>query len=158
MGLLLEKPLVLRDFYEEFRKELEVAEKEMEQIELVEEVTDVVCEKCGKFLVIKFGRYGKFMACPGYPECHNAKPIVKDLGIDCPKCDGQVIERKSKKGRKFYGCSEYPDCDFVSWNKPIKEKCPKCEGVLTEKGSKKGTVVACINEDCDYKRVENIDG
>ena len=153
----LEWKSVIRDFYEDFRKELEVAEKEMSEIELVEEVSDIPCEKCGKLMVVKFGRYGKFLACPGYPDCKNTKPIIKDLGIDCPKCDGQVIERKSKKGRKFYGCSNYPDCDFISWNKPIKEKCPKCEGVLTEKGSKKGTVVQCINEDCDYKRIDSVD-
>ena len=153
----LEWKAVIREFYEGFQKELEVAEKEMSEIELVEEVTDVPCEKCGRFMVVKFGRYGKFLACPGYPECKNAKPIVTDLGIDCPKCEGQVVERKSKKGRKFYGCSNYPECDFISWNKPIKEKCPKCQGVLTEKGSKKGTVVECMNEECDYKRIEEVD-
>ena len=152
----LEWKSVIRDFYGEFKKELEVAEKEMEQIEIQEEVTDIPCEKCGKMMVVKFGRYGKFLACPGFPDCKNAKPIIKDLGIDCPKCDGQVIERKSKKGRKFFGCSNYPDCDFISWDKPIKEKCPKCEGVLTEKGNKKGTVVKCINPECDYKREEYI--
>lgn len=152
----LEWKAVIREFYKEFQKELEVAEKEMEEIEIQEEVTDIPCEKCGKFMVVKFGRYGKFLACPGFPDCKNAKPIIKDLGIDCPKCDGQVIERKSKKGRKFFGCSNYPECDFISWDKPIKEKCPKCEGVLTEKGTKKGTVVKCINPECDYKREENI--
>lgn len=153
----LEWKSVIRDFYEEFRKELEVAEKEMSEIELKEEVSDIPCEKCGEFMVVKFGRYGKFLACPGYPDCKNTKPIVKDLGVGCPKCEGQIIERKSKKGRKFYGCSKYPDCDFISWDKPIKEKCPKCQGVLTEKGRKKGTLVKCINEDCDYKREENLE-
>lgn len=153
----LEWKSVIRDFYEDFREELEIAEKEMSEIELVEEVSDIPCEKCGELMVVKFGRYGKFLACPGYPDCKNTKPIIKDLGIDCPKCEGQVIERKSKKGRKFYGCSKYPDCDFISWDKPIKEKCPKCQGVLTEKGSKKGTIVKCMNEDCDYKRIDSID-
>ena len=147
---------VIENFYDDFKKELDVAENEMSKIEIKEEVTDIECEKCGRFMVVKFGRYGKFLACPGYPDCKNAKPIVKDLGIDCPKCDGQVIERKSKKGRKFYGCSNYPECDFVSWDKPIKESCPKCKGILTEKGTKKGTLVKCINKECDFKREENI--
>ncbi|AFS78618.1 DNA topoisomerase 1 [Gottschalkia acidurici 9a] len=147
---------VIEKFYDDFKKELDVAENEMSKIEIKEEVTDIECEKCGRFMVVKFGRYGKFLACPGYPDCKNAKPIVKDLGIDCPKCDGQVIERKSKKGRKFYGCSNYPECDFVSWDKPMKESCPKCKGILTEKGTKKGTLVKCINKDCDFKREENI--
>lgn len=148
----LEWKYVISEFYEKFRKELEVAEKEMAEIEIVEEVTDVVCEKCGEFMVIKFGRFGKFLACPGYPDCKNTKPIVKDLGIDCPKCDGQVIERKSKKGRKFFGCSNYPDCDFISWNIPIKEKCPECKGTLTERVTKKAKVIKCIEEDCGYQR------
>lgn len=151
----LEWKSVIRDFYEEFRKELEVAEEEMKEIEIKEEVTDIPCEKCGEMMVVKFGRFGKFLACPGYPDCKNTKPIVKELGIDCPKCkDGQVIERKSRKGRKFFGCSNYPDCDFISWNIPIKEKCPDCEGVLTERMTKKARKIQCLNKECGYKREE----
>ncbi|MDO5708000.1 MAG: type I DNA topoisomerase [Andreesenia angusta] len=141
----------IRDFYKDFSKDLAHAEEEMKDVELKDEETDVICEKCGRNMVIKMGRYGKFLACPGYPDCRNAKPLVKNLGIKCPKCkDGDIIERRSKKGRIFYGCSNYPDCDFMVWDKPIKEKCPECNSLLLSKYSKKGNKVYCINEECNY--------
>ena len=109
-----------------------------------DEETDEICEKCGRNLVIKFGRYGKFLACPGYPECKNTKPFLETIGVGCPQCDGNVVLRKSKKGRSFYGCSNYPDCDYVSWNRPTKIQCPECEARLVEKRSKqKGDRAVC---------------
>lgn len=142
---------VVENFYKDFSKELEIAEKEMSKIQIKDEETDEKCEKCGRNMVIKMGRYGKFLACPGYPECKNAKPITQEIGVKCPKCNGDIVERKSKRGRKFYGCSNYPECDFVSWDKPINEKCPKCKNILVEKKTKKEHVKKCTNPNCDYK-------
>lgn len=143
---------VLDAFYENFAERLKVAEAEMKEVEVADEVSDEVCEKCGKPMVYKFGRFGKFLACSGFPDCRNTKPIVKEIGVACPKCkEGQVVERKSKKrGRTFYGCNHFPDCDYVSWDKPIARRCPKCEGTLVEKKSRKnGSTVQCVQ--CDYK-------
>ena len=142
---------VVRDFYEPFAKELEIAEKEMAKVELVEEVSDEICEKCGRNMVVKFGRYGKFLACPGFPECRNTKPFLEPLGIECPTCKGQIVIRRSKKGRKFYGCSNYPDCDFVSWDQPTKERCPECGSMLFLKSGKKENKLICSKENCSYK-------
>lgn len=142
---------VVRDFYEPFAKELEIAEKEMAKVELVEEVSDEICEKCGRNMVVKFGRYGKFLACPGFPECRNTKPFLEPLGIDCPTCKGQIVIRRTKKGRKFYGCSNYPDCDFVSWDQPTKERCPECGSMLFLKSGKKENKLICSKENCSYK-------
>ncbi|WDV47684.1 type I DNA topoisomerase [Clostridiaceae bacterium M8S5] len=140
---------VVANFYDNFKNDLEVAEKEIEAIEIKDEETDVICDKCGRNMVIKHGRYGKFLACPGYPECKNTKPLVKDIGVKCPKCDGDIVQRRSKRGRTFYGCSNYPECDFVTWNIPVKEKCPSCSGILVKKGGKKGEFLECI--DCKTK-------
>lgn len=139
------------NFYGSFKKELEIAEEEMKNVEIKDEETDILCEKCGRNMVIKMGRYGKFLACPGYPECKNAKPLVSDIGVDCPKCEGgKISERRSKKGRVFYGCTNYPDCDFVSWDKPIDRKCPECDHILLEKNTKKKKKVVCSNPECKY--------
>ncbi|SFB20688.1 DNA topoisomerase-1 [Lentibacillus halodurans] len=141
---------VLDEFYEGFRKRLERAEQEMEKIEIRDEPAGVTCENCGHEMVYKMGRYGKFLACSNFPECRNTKPILKKIGVTCPKCkEGDVVERKSKKNRKFYGCDRYPECDFVSWDKPISRPCPKCESLLVEKKTKKETRVQCTN--CDYQ-------
>ncbi len=115
---------IIREFYKPFSKELERAQEEIEHVKIEEEVSDVPCEKCGRMMVIKYGRYGKFLACPGYPECKNTKPIVQTIQEVCPKCGGKIQVRKSKKGRKFYICENNPDknCDYISWNKPKKEK------------------------------------
>ncbi|SDZ02601.1 DNA topoisomerase I [Proteiniborus ethanoligenes] len=141
---------VIEYFYKDFSKELEIAEKEISKIEIQDEETDIKCDKCGRNMVIKIGRYGKFLACPGYPECKNTKPITEEIGVKCPECGGEIIERKSKRGRKFYGCSNYPDCTFVSWDKPSQERCPKCNNILVEKKSRKGTEKKCLNDKCDY--------
>lgn len=144
---------VLEDFYGDFYETLKKAKLEMKdvKIKLKEDETDIICEKCGRNMVVKMGRYGKFIACPGYPECQNTKKIVNEIGVTCPKCGGKVIVRKSKKGRVFFGCDHYPDCDFVSWDEPLKESCPKCGKVLFKKKGKKEKVY-CKTENCGYER------
>lgn len=140
---------VIRDFYPHFGKELANAMEKLEKIEIKDEETDVVCEKCGRNMVIKFGRYGKFLACPGYPECNNAKPYFEAVDAECPKCGGRILKKKSKKGRVYYGCEHNPECDFVSWDMPAKEKCPKCGSYMVEKG-KNPVRLLCSNEKCGY--------
>ncbi|MGH0431334.1 type I DNA topoisomerase [Bacillus mycoides] len=147
---------IVDDFYVEFEPRLEKAEKEMREVEIKDEPAGEDCELCSHPMVFKMGKYGKFMACSNFPECRNTKPIVKEIGVTCPKCDkGQIIERRSnKKKRLFYGCGTYPECDFVSWDKPIGRKCPKCEGMLVEKKLKKGVQVQCIS--CDYEEEQQM--
>lgn len=138
------------EFYQAFEKKLEIAEKEMQEIEIKDEPAGEDCEQCGNPMVFKMGRYGKFMACSNFPDCRNTKAIVKEIGVKCPKCkDGNIIERKSKKRRIFYGCDHFPECDFLSWDKPLPRTCPKCESLLVEKKLKKGVQVQCV--ECDYK-------
>lgn len=141
---------VIEYFYKDFAKELEIAEREISKIEIRDEETDIKCDKCGRNMVIKMGRYGKFLACPGYPECKNTKPITQEIGVKCPECGGDIVERTSKRGRKFYGCNKYPECNFVSWEKPLNEHCPKCSSILVEKRSRKGNDKKCINPNCDF--------
>ncbi len=141
---------LIDSFYKEFETHLKIAEQEMEKIEIKDEPAGEDCENCGSPMVFKMGRYGKFMACSNFPDCRNTKPIIKEIGVTCPNCkQGTIIERKSKKRRLFYGCSRYPECDFISWDKPLPRSCPKCEGLLVEKKLKKGVQVQCVN--CDYK-------
>ena len=142
----------LQKFYDDFDKTVQKAKKEMDgvKIQLKEDETDVICEKCGRKMVVKVGRYGKFLACPGYPECKNVKKIVNDTGAECPKCGGKIIQRKSKKGRVFYGCSEYPKCDFVSWDPPSKEKCPVCGKTLMQKKTKDKRLY-CVTPGCTFE-------
>ncbi|WP_019910391.1 type I DNA topoisomerase [Paenibacillus sp. HW567] len=143
---------VLAEFYESFEKRLVFAEEEMKEIEIEDEVSDELCEKCGKPMVYKLGRFGKFLACSGFPDCRNTKPIVKDIGVTCPKChEGKVVERRSKKGRVFYGCDQYPGCDFVSWDRPSIKPCPVCGSWMVEKRSKQGTKLQCTS--CDHTEV-----
>jgi len=142
---------VLSEFYKTFERRLDVAEDEMKEVELQDEIADESCEKCGRHMVYKMGRFGKFLACSGFPECRNAKPIVKDVGVVCPKCkEGRIVERRSKRGRVFYGCDTYPACDFVSWDQPVAEPCPNCGGMLVKKRTRNGETVQCV--DCSYKR------
>lgn len=147
---------IVDDFYVGFEPRLEKAEKEMREVEIKDEPAGEDCELCDHPMVFKMGKYGKFMACSNFPDCRNTKPIVKEIGVTCPKCDkGQIIERRSnKKKRLFYGCGTYPECDFVSWDKPIGRKCPKCEGMLVEKKLKKGVQVQCIS--CDYEEEQQM--
>ena len=143
---------VVGEFFKPLKIELEKAEKEMSKVVIEDEVSDVPCDKCGRMMVIKRGRYGKFLACPGYPECKNAKPIVEEIKAPCPKCGRKVLAKRSKKGKRFYGCSGYPDCDFVSWNEPVEKKCPKCNSYMVKKYSKKsGDYIECSNSECKYK-------
>ena len=148
---------VLDDFYSDFEKSLDKAKTEMKdvKIQLEEDITDIPCEKCGRMKVIKTGRYGRFLACPGYPECKNAKPLILETNALCPKCGAKVIERKTKKGYTFYGCSNWPKCDFMSWDKPTGENCPKCGKSLFKK---KGGMTVCLNEGCGYERKDSKKG
>jgi DNA topoisomerase-1 len=141
---------IIDEFYQDFEIHLKKAEEEMQSVEIKDEPAGEDCENCGNPMVFKMGRYGKFMACSNFPDCRNTKPIVKEIGVTCPNCkEGQIIERKSKKKRLFYGCTQYPECEFISWDKPLPRECPKCEGLLVEKKLKKGVQVQCVN--CDYK-------
>lgn len=143
---------VVGEFFEPLKEAIEIAEKEIAKITIEDEVSDVPCDKCGRMMVIKRGRFGDFLACPGYPECENTKPIVKELDVECPKCGGKILVRKSKKGRQFYGCSNYPNCDYVSWQEPVNKKCPNCETLLVKKSTKtKGDWLQCPNSECNYK-------
>ncbi len=149
---------LLNEFYPSFADYLSHAEQDIAKIEIKDEESDVVCEKCGANMVIKTGRYGKFLACPNFPKCRNTKPIVEEINIPCPKCSAQIVVRKSKRGRKFYGCSNYPECDFVSWDMPIKDPCPKCGALMTEKSSRaNGKTVQCTNKECGYTKEKKDD-
>ena len=141
---------VLHDFYDEFEATLKKAKEEMDgkKIQLQEDITDIPCEKCGKLMVVKVGRFGRFLACPGYPECKNAKPLVIDTGAACPLCGAKVVEKKSKKGYTFFGCEAWPNCTFITWDKPTGDNCPQCGKALF---AKKGGVTACLNEGCGYE-------
>ena len=143
---------VLESFYPEFSEELKNAEAEIEKIEIRDEPSDVKCDLCGATMVYRVGRYGKFLACPRFPECKNTKPILNYVDAACPKCGGRVLEKISRKNRKFFGCEHYPECDFVSWERPVNEKCPKCGSYMTEKVNRKGeTWHLCANEQCRFK-------
>ncbi|MCT6923534.1 type I DNA topoisomerase [Metasolibacillus sp.] len=143
---------VIDAFYKDFEKRVEYADEAMEKIEIKDEPAGEDCEKCGAPMVFKLGRYGKFMACSNFPDCRNTKAIVKPIGVQCPTCkEGEIVERKSKTKRLFYGCNRYPECEFVSWDKPINRPCPKCSSLLVEKKLKKGVQIQCTNTDCDYE-------
>ena len=130
-----------------------VAEKELQKVKIEDEVTDVVCDQCGRNMVVKYGPHGKFLACPGFPECRNTKPYLEKIGVPCPKCGKDVVLRKTKKGRKYFGCENNPECDFMSWSRPVAEKCPKCGGYMVVKGNK----IACADAGCGYTRDRKAD-
>lgn len=140
---------VIRNFYPDLDEAVKAAEKELENVKIEDEVTDVICEKCGRNMVIKYGPHGKFLGCPGFPECRNTKPYLEKIGVKCPKCGKDVVLRKTKKGRRYYGCEDNPECDFMTWQKPSEKKCPECGGYMLEKGNK----LVCADENCGY--VEN---
>ncbi len=141
---------VIENFYPDLEAAVQAAEKELEEVKIEDEATDVVCEECGRYMVIKYGPHGRFLACPGFPECRNTKPYLEKIGVPCPKCGKEVVLRKTKKGRKYYGCENNPECDFMSWQKPSKEKCPECGSYMVEKGSK----LACAGEGCGFVKVK----
>lgn len=148
-----EKNKLLEDFYVPFEKTLEHAEEDIGHVELPVEVSDVPCEHCGKMMVVKQGRYGKFLACPGFPECRNTKPLLKDTGVLCAKCGGNIVERRTKRGKNFYGCKNYPDCDFVTWDMPLKENCPTCGAFMLKHNYKNGRFITyCSNALCETRK------
>lgn len=139
---------VIRNFYPDLEEAVQIAEKELESVKIEDEVTDVICEECGRNMVVKYGPHGKFLACPGFPECKNTKPYLEKIGVPCPLCGKEVVIRKTKKGRKYYGCEDNPECEFMSWQRPSKEKCPECGNYMLEKGNK----LVCADEKCGYVR------
>ena len=143
---------VIDAFYKDFEPRVKYADEVMEKIEIKDEPAGEDCEKCGSPMVYKLGRFGKFMACSNFPDCRNTKAIMKLIDVKCPSCEsGEIVERKSKTKRVFFGCNQYPECDFVSWDKPIARPCPKCSALLVEKKLKKGVQIQCTNSDCDYE-------
>lgn len=142
---------IIREFYDPFRKDLEKADAAIEKVRIEDKPTGEMCELCGKPMVIKAGRYGDFIACSGYPECKNTKPIVKTIGVKCPKCGKDIVKKKSKRGRVFYGCSGYPNCDMSYWYKPVNKTCPVCGALLVEKKTKDGKHLLCSESECGYK-------
>ena len=137
---------IIKNFYPDLKESVDSAEKELENVKIEDEVTDVICDKCGRNMVIKYGPHGKFLGCPGFPKCHNTKPYLEKIGVKCPKCGKDIILKKTKKGRMFYGCEGYPECDFMTWQRPSDKKCPKCGGYMLIKGNK----LVCGDENCGY--------
>ena len=137
---------VVRNFYPDLKTDVDAAQEELEKVDIQDEVTDVICDNCGRNMVIKYGPHGRFLACPGFPECKNTKPYYEKIGVKCPKCGKEIVLKKTKKGRKYYGCEDNPECDFMSWQKPSDKKCPVCASYMVEKGSK----LVCSQETCGY--------
>ena len=137
---------VVSNFYPDLELAVQAAEKDLEKVKIEDEVTDVICDLCGRNMVVKYGPHGKFLACPGFPDCRNTKPYLEKIGVSCPKCGKEVVLKKTKKGRKYYGCEANPECDFMSWQKPSKEKCPECGGYMVEKGNK----LVCADNQCGF--------
>ena len=143
---------VIEKFYGPFEQTLEKAEENIEKVEIKDVVSDVPCDKCGAMMVYKMSRFGRFLACPNFPECRNTMPLQKAIGVKCPKCGGEILERTSKKGRRFYGCEHYPECDFVSWDMPVNDLCPVCGSRMVLKRGPKDTVFhVCVNETCRHR-------
>ena len=140
---------IIENFYPDLEAAVKLAEEELEKVKIEDEVTDVICDLCGRNMVIKYGPHGRFLACPGFPDCRNTKPYLEKIGVPCPVCGKDVVIRKTKKGRKYYGCEDNPDCEFMSWQKPSTKKCPRCGSYMVEKGNK----LLCGSEKCGY--VEN---
>ena len=142
----IEWKTVIRNFYPDLEEAVAKAEKELEKVSIADEVTDVICENCGRNMVVKYGPHGKFLACPGFPECRNTKPYLEQIGVKCPKCGREVVLRKTRKGRKYFGCEDNPNCDFMSWQKPVEKKCARCGGYMIIKGKR----LVCADETCGY--------
>lgn len=143
----------MANFYPDLDEAVKQAEKELSQVEIADEESDEVCDLCGRRMVIKYGPHGRFLACPGFPECRNTKPYFEKIGVACPKCGKDVVLRKTKKGRRYYGCIDNPECDFMVWQKPSTQKCPQCGGILLEKGNK----LVCEKSECGYVNDKNKD-
>ena len=140
---------VVSNFYPDLDEAVKKAEEELAEVKVEDEVTDVICDLCGRNMVVKYGPHGKFLACPGFPECRNTKPYLEKIGVPCPQCGKEIVIKKTKKGRRYYGCENNPECSFMSWAKPVSKKCPQCGGYMVEKGNK----IVCADENCGY--VEN---
>ena len=137
---------IIENFYPDLEEAVKKAEQEIAEIKIEGEETDEICENCGRKMVIKYGPHGKFIACPGFPECKNTKPFFEKTGVKCPKCGNDIVMKMTKKGRRYYGCLGFPDCDFMSWQKPSPVPCPKCGSIMVEKGNK----LACTNDECKH--------
>ena len=137
---------IVSNFYPDLDEAVKAAEKELPEVEIADEVSDEICENCGRNMVIKYGPHGKFLACPGFPECRNTKPYYEKIGVECPKCGKDLVIKMTRKGRRYFGCIGYPDCDFMVWDKPVQEKCPECGGMMVQKGSK----LVCMNGECGH--------
>ena len=145
---------IVDEFFTPLKEDIEKAEKEISKVIIEDKVSDVPCDKCGRLMVIKHGRFGDFLACPGYPECQNTKPIVEEVDANCPLCGGKILVKRSKKGNRFYGCSNYPECNFVSWYEPTNEKCPECSSYMVKRYSKsKGEYLQCSDKECKYEKI-----
>ena len=148
----LNKNDLLRKFYAPFEETLKNAEEVIGTVEIPDEVTDIPCDKCGRMMVVKQGRFGKFLACPGFPDCRNAKPLLRDTGVACPKCGGKIVERKSRRGRAFFGCDRYPDCDYTTWDEPQQENCKVCGAFMQKHRYRTGrSILYCSNEACSSR-------
>ena len=137
---------VVSNFYPDLEQAVKTAEAELAKIKVEDEVTDILCEECGRNMVVKYGPHGKFLACPAFPECRNTKPYLEKIGVNCPLCDSDIVIKKTKKGRRYFACEKNPECEFMSWQKPSKERCPICGKVLLEKGQK----LVCMDESCGF--------
>ena len=137
---------VISNFYPDLDAAVNAAEKELKEVEIADELSDEVCDLCGRRMVIKYGPHGRFLACPGFPECKNTKPYFEKIGVACPNCGGDIVLKKTRKGRKYFGCINNPECDFMVWQKPVEQKCPKCGSIMLQKGNK----LMCSNEKCGY--------
>lgn len=144
---------IIRNFYPDLEESVKKAQELLEKVQIADEETDVVCDKCGRHMVIKYGKYGKFLACPGFPECSNTKPYLEKIGVPCPKCGKDIVIRKTRKGRVFYGCENYPDCDFTSWQKPVEKACPKCGKFMVIRGNR----IVCSDQECGYSEAQKKD-
>lgn len=144
---LVEWKTIVRNFYPDLDEAVKKAEGELEKVKIEDEVSDVICENCGRNMVIKYGPHGKFLACPGFPECRNTKPFFEKVGVKCPECGGELILKRTRKGRRYFGCENSPECTFMSWSKPVEKRCPECGSYMTERGNK----LVCANEACGYR-------
>ena len=140
----------MEEFYGPFMETVNVAMQTVEKVQIADEVSDVPCDKCGAMMVYKMSRYGRFLACPNFPNCRNTKPIVEKISVPCPKCGAAIIKKKSKNGKVFFGCETYPTCDFTSWDQPVEQRCPKCGGIMTQRRGRNGSYVGCANKECGY--------
>ena len=137
---------VVENFWPDLVESVKAAEKDLQEVRIEDEQTDVICENCGRHMVIKYGPHGKFLACPGFPECRNTRPYQEPIGVKCPKCGGEILLKKTRKGRMYYGCEHNPECEFMSWQRPVDRRCPKCGGYMVIRGRK----VACADKECGY--------